>query len=47
MIKPVIKKCIVIYLLNIATRQYQVEVLSECVCEWDYRHRVIVRDHLH
>ena len=47
MIKLIFKKYVVSHLPNIATRHYHVEILSERVCEWDYRHRVIVRDRLH
>ena len=44
MIKLIFKKYVVSHLHNIATRHYHVEILSECECKWDIRHRVIVRD---
>ena len=44
MIKLIFKKYVVSHLPNIATRHYHVEMPSECECEWDIRHRVIVRD---
>ena len=47
MTRLAIKGYVVILLHNIATRHYHVEILSECECEWDIRHRVIVRDFLH